>query len=287
MEFVASNIAGLIVLFNPDESVLDNILSYLDGINILYVVDNSEPNFNSIVNEIRSLEKIKYISNNGNQGIANALNVGAAQAIQDKYKWLLTMDQDSSFNPTALTKYFQCASSLSDLELIAIIAPNFLAKPIEKITCRYTEVLTVITSGNLLNLHLHKAIGGFNEKLFIDEVDHDYCLKANLAHYKIIKFDDIYLNHQIGNARKFNLGLNSLHATVHSPIRHYYITRNCLYIFFTYRKKFPAYIYYRLWKVTRTLLFVMIFGSEKMTRLKYIALGFLHYFRSKMGRYDL
>ena len=34
-----------------------------------------------------------------------------------------------------------------------------------------------MTSGNLLNLKIAEKIGDFEEKLFIDEVDHDYCYR--------------------------------------------------------------------------------------------------------------
>ncbi len=36
------SIAGVVVLYNPDESVVNNIQSYIQDIEILFVVDNSE-----------------------------------------------------------------------------------------------------------------------------------------------------------------------------------------------------------------------------------------------------
>lgn len=281
-----SKIAGVVVLYNPDKSILDNIKSYLNGIDTLYAVDNSDTKNDEINNVIKSLDKVKYINNNGNQGIANALNVGARRAIQEKYEWILTMDQDSSFDPLVFKQYLQYALSIPTLESIAVIAPNFLAKPDGKISCTYIKELTVITSGNLLNLRLYNVIGGFNEKLFIDEVDHEYCLKAHLADYKIIKFIDVYLKHQLGNILELSrLNGKVWYGTIRSPIRHYYIVRNFLYIFFVYRKQFPRYTYYRLWCVTKNIIFVMIFGSEKIRRLKYILQGIIDFSTSKMGKY--
>jgi rhamnosyltransferase len=263
-------IAGVIVLYSPDKSVINNIKSYLDDIDILYAVDNSEAKNDEINNAIKALDKVTYIDNNGNQGIANALNVGAKRALQEKYEWLLTMDQDSSFDPLVFNQYLQCALSIPSLESIAIIAPNFLAKPKGKITRKHTEELTVITSGNLLNLRLYNVIGGFNEKLFIDEVDNEYCLKAYLANFTIVKFDDVYLKHQLGSVQEIRLSKKMQHRTIHTQIRHYYIGRNFLYIFFSFRKQFPTYVYYRLWRVTRTLIFVMIFWPKKIRRFKFI-----------------
>lgn len=36
------NLAGVVVLYHPDDSVYSNILSYVDELDVLYVVDNSD-----------------------------------------------------------------------------------------------------------------------------------------------------------------------------------------------------------------------------------------------------
>lgn len=60
----------------------------------------------------------------------------------------------------------------------------------------------LITSGTLLNLSLFQKIGGFDENLFIDAVDHEYTIKSLLTGYKIIQFPCIQLTHQIGTLVK-------------------------------------------------------------------------------------
>jgi len=69
-------IAGVVVLYNPDPIVIQNIQSYLPFLYVLYVIDNSEsPNMN-IVEQLRELgEKIKYIALGENRGVAYALNL--------------------------------------------------------------------------------------------------------------------------------------------------------------------------------------------------------------------
>ncbi|PIX27897.1 MAG: glycosyltransferase family 2 protein, partial [Candidatus Huberarchaeum crystalense] len=74
-------IAGVIVLYNPNEEVIDNIKSYLEDIEILYAVDNSETKKDEIIKKIESFNKIVYIDNNGNQGMSAALNIAARLAI--------------------------------------------------------------------------------------------------------------------------------------------------------------------------------------------------------------
>ncbi|MFV9510455.1 glycosyltransferase [Tepidibacillus sp. LV47] len=148
---------------------------------------------------LKSNPKILYIDNNGNQGIAHALNVGAKRANEEGYEWLLTMDQDSRFDPDMFKKYINCLNMISNSKEIAIISPNYLTNTKIETSCSFKEKLTTITSGSLLNLLLYTNIGGFNEKLFIDEVDHDYCLRANLKNYGVVELENIFMHHKLGN----------------------------------------------------------------------------------------
>src|ERR1700761_2402089 len=90
-------VQGVVVLYQPAEAVTGNIKTYIKGLDKLYVIDNSNTPVNSVIDCLKQTENIIYISNNGNKGIAHALNVGAAKAIEAGAVWLLTMDQDSNF----------------------------------------------------------------------------------------------------------------------------------------------------------------------------------------------
>jgi rhamnosyltransferase len=64
----------------------------------------------------------------------------------------------------------------------------------------YSEVRTCITSGALTNLDLWKKLDGFDEQMFIDSVDFEYCYRVRKAGYKVIQTDQVQLSHSIGNA---------------------------------------------------------------------------------------
>ncbi|MCL5027439.1 MAG: glycosyltransferase [Bacteroidetes bacterium] len=89
-------IAGVTVLYQPSEEVILNILSYLNQIDLLYIIDNSEEINIEIIDRIREYDRIKILDNYGNVGIAAALNKAARKAIEDDYDFLLTMDQDTA-----------------------------------------------------------------------------------------------------------------------------------------------------------------------------------------------
>ena len=92
-------VEGVVVLFKPDDKMLDNINSYLGDLKKLYVVDNTP---GGDISDRFNDKKIKYIPLKENKGIAYALNVGAKEAIKDGADWLLTMDQDSCFEKGAV-----------------------------------------------------------------------------------------------------------------------------------------------------------------------------------------
>jgi len=52
-----------------------------------------------------------------------------------------------------------------------------------------------MTSGNLLNLHAVKQIGGFSEDLFIDRVDQEYCLRLRMNNFRVIQVNFVVFDH--------------------------------------------------------------------------------------------
>ena len=68
------NIAGVVILYNPDENVINNIKSYLEELDCLYVFDNTETANEILVEKIKCLPRVRYISFCENKGISFALN---------------------------------------------------------------------------------------------------------------------------------------------------------------------------------------------------------------------
>ncbi|RZK22252.1 MAG: glycosyltransferase [Flavobacterium sp.] len=101
-----NKIAGCVILYNPSVAVIDNVKSYIEYVTELIVIDNSERYDSIIIDFFTSQNKITYLNNNANLGIAKALNQSCELAQKKNYKWLLTMDQDSSFSSEAIKNLF-------------------------------------------------------------------------------------------------------------------------------------------------------------------------------------
>jgi rhamnosyltransferase len=174
---------------------------------------------------ITKLSKIEYIWNGNNLGLAKALNIGAAKATECGYDYLLTMDQDSRATPDMVLKLTQCLNNY-DRAKVGIVAPFHITKASgspEDVDCH--EVLTVMTSGNLVNLTIYNSVGPFREDFFIDYIDEEYCLRLrqkgswsfeqtrHCLNIILVKYDIIIYEQNIYHFQSL-------------PFRRYFMTRN-------------------------------------------------------------
>lgn len=279
-------LAAVVVLYNPDISIIENINSYINEVDALFIVDNSDQKDVSVLELIKQLPKTLYTWNGSNKGIAHALNIGAFQAISHGYKWLLTMDQDSCFPPKMTTSYIHCFSHYPNREKVAIFSPmHHITTSINPSTpCHASHDILVMTSGNIINLFAFKELRGFKEKLFIDQVDFDYCIRASQREFEIIKFENISLLHNLGEKKSIIKQRKVIDYFTHSPERFYYITRNRLYMWKTYRTLFPEIEGLHLTKVLKSLIYTLIYHDQKLLRFFYISRGIFHFMIGRYGK---
>lgn len=280
-------IAAVIILYNADSSILKNIDSYIDQVNKLFIVDNSEKVNYELVKKFNRYTNVEYISNGNNIGIAAALNVGAKKAIDEGFDYLLTMDQDSEASPLMVSELLNCFSAENK---IAVVAPliqhstgrHFITKSDK--TCE--QVSTVWTSGNLIDLNIYKLTNGFMEELFIDYVDHEFCLRLNTMGYKIYICNKTFLKHNLGKIEEINLIFRSVYPTNHSAIRLYYRARNRFYVKHLYKDQFTEFFEQDNKDFWRSFIKVILFEKNKMKKIKYFSLGYKDFRNNKFGKFE-
>jgi len=281
-------IDAVAILYNPGANVIENIRTYINNVHRLFVVDNSDIINNSIVEKLREFDNLIYINNNGNKGIAYALNLGAELAIKESADWLLTMDQDSRFEENSLEKMIDWIKN-NNITDIGIFSPyhlmdnNYESYVKEDIVI---DTVSVMTSGNLLNLVAFKKTGKFNEKYFIDYVDHEYCFRLQRKGFCIKIFKGSVLLHKLGNMeiKKF-LG-STVCFTNHNYIRRYYMTRNRLDLAYNYFFSFPEFILQDFHRFFIEWKNILLFEENKIKKQKSIILGIIHFLIGKYGKYD-
>lgn len=234
-------IAAALVLYNTDpHEVSNNIKTFIDFVDVLYIYDNTEKIIH--FNYQALSPKIHYYWDGINEGIAKRLNCAAKIASDNHYKWLLTMDQDSSFSEKNIDEYISKFNTYSEDNSIAIMGLSSDDDDINSTeTNDFIIVNHLITSGSIINIDVHNVVGGFDENLFIDGIDWDYCINTKLAGFKSIKFPEIKMLHNLGEkvnrASIKSLFLIKKEKSIHNPIRCYYMKRNLLYL----QKKYNKY----------------------------------------------
>ncbi|ALJ00322.1 glycosyltransferase family 2 protein [Rufibacter tibetensis] len=281
------NTAGVVVLYNPEEDILDNIASYLPYISVLYCIDNSETPNSFLVAQLTTIPKVHYIKNYGNVGIAATLNQGATMALKDHYHWLLTMDQDSKAHESMLPMLREGLVGNHD-ENIGIMAPFQQDKDNQHVALSnyVQQVETVMTSGNLLNLEAYTRVGPFKTKFFIDYVDHEYCLRLRAHGYNILQVPKAILFHRVGDITLHSILGFRITASNHSPLRRYYITRNRLEVLRLYKGRFPEYLKREIQAMGKDLLRIIFFEKEKGKKLLYMVYGVKDFWNKSFGKFQ-
>lgn len=279
------NIAGVVILYYPDKNLIDRVKSYLDHLTRLFVLDNSGTTADFLKPFIEN-KKVVYLHDGSNKGISVRLNQAATLALEEKFDWLLTMDQDSYFPEGSLQQYNDCIKSFVHKDSTAMFGVQFQNEHEKIFPCKPEEVSHLITSGSILNLNLFTKLGGFDEALFIDKVDHEYCLRAALNNFKIIQFQNLFIHHFLGEVveGKSLKTFKSTRRTLHSPLRMYYIFRNYFYLRRKYRGQFT-----KIFSEMKNELFNrfknnFIYGKNKTLLLKYVIKGYLDYKKGRMGK---
>ncbi|HRH49274.1 MAG TPA: hypothetical protein PLP23_11035 [Panacibacter sp.] len=278
-------IAGTVILYNPDIEVIDNIQSYINAISKLYIVDNSELQVKESLDDILQFPHVVYLHDGENKGIACRLNQVCNLAIQDGYEWLLTMDHDSSFIKKKLDEYFSCINTFEKKENVAMFGLRYYGEQLQE-GCIASAVNELITSGSVINLQLYPYVGGFDENLFIDEVDFEYCLNSVTHGYKIIQFQNIFLNHNLGHLSYHrSLKTNKLTPrTLHSPLRIYYGVRNFLYVQSKFKNNFKEDMCIKRKGLMNRIKNNILYNKKRWQVMKYIFKAILDYNNSKMGK---
>lgn len=227
-----------IVLYNPDiRRLKENISSIRYQVDKIVFIDNSTIKKNETIECVENLldkDKFVFIDNDGNVGIARALNQIMGFAASNGFEWVLTLDQDTVC-PCDLLKNYEQFLNRTDIGIICpkIKDRNFDFVNGDKGITEYVD--SCITSAALTSTKIWKSVGGFTDDLFIDYVDFDYCLKLKEHEYKILRVNTVSILHEIGHAKTYNILGKRILLFNHPPIRTYYIVRNKLFCADKYR----------------------------------------------------
>ena len=287
-------VAAIIVSYNPDNNLSDSVNLLINQVEKIIIVDNnSEEEKIQNIKSIKNIdkEKIEIILNKENLGIATALNIGVKEAIKQGYKWILTMDQDSKASIDMIQRMFTVYNQINEEERknILSIFPNFVDERVQSIEENsnmktYEYVDADITSGNLLKTEVFEKVGFFDDSLFIDLVDTDFCMRLNEKNIKMIKVRDAILYHSIGEGQRVKGIFGSFNTSNHSALRRYYMTRNRFYTWEKY-KHLNSFTLNRDKSLFKKEFVKIVLGEkDKVNKIKMVFRGYKDYKNGIRGK---
>lgn len=239
MSLKTNDICAVIVTYNPN---VDHVGSLINGLEKQscdsIIVDNSTYSHEVLI----ANEGCYYISLGSNKGIAEAQNIGIAECLKRKYKYIIFFDQDSKIEknfiaslkqPMEDNKYEICAPVFYDEQKGFEYAITDIKKNGQRIK-HYSHgnnqiftTSTVISSGTIVCSDIFNKVGVMDSALFIDYVDTEWCLRCFALGIKVHVIPQAKMLHSIGD-KSFNF--MGFCVPVHSAIRRYYRVRNSIHL---------------------------------------------------------
>jgi rhamnosyltransferase len=237
MDLSRREVLAVVVTYNPGPELTQNLQALRSQIDAVLVVDNGSANVGA-VREAVAATGCMLEENGSNLGIATALNRGVTRALDSGAAWLATFDQDSFLPEHAIRDLLALCARHPRSSEIGLIAPAHrdrgtqgdyhVAFDIIEATPEWNILRATITSGSLIRREAFLEIGGFEERLFIDSVDHEFCLRMRGRGWLVVEHRRVVMPHSIGAATQHRLLGLQIICSHHSPVRRYYITRNLL-----------------------------------------------------------
>ena len=295
-------ICAVVITFNPDSEFPSRIAGIAEQVDSILVIDNaSGPQGQALLAKLSPSKHIEIIRNPDNVGVATALNIGMDRARTLRYQWALALDQDSDAAPNMVAELTKVIQTREWTARAAIVAPQTIdsisRKPSAFLRPRFgifykrsacigevMEVTTAISSGSLVNLRIHEELRGFRDDYFIDYIDAEYCLRAQMHGYIILAACEANLTHQLGERNEWHFGPLHLFPTFHPPSRWYTISRNRIAIWRAYAMRFPHWFSYDLVASAFITIRMLLAEAHRGAKIRAILRGTLDGLAGRMGR---
>ena len=284
-------ICAVVVTYQPDLELLrENLLACRVQVDCLILVDNG-----SNVEVRKSIEVFsqelgcKVLQLGENLGVAAAQNHGIAQARIDGCNFVVLLDQDSSPAPGMVSALQRAGDELTARGIsFAAVGPRLVDRrtgvsaPFLRLRIFGTSreicaheidcfVVTdfLISSGMLVSLTILDRVGLPEERLFIDNVDMEWCFRARSMDLPVYGVCNAVMVHSVGD-EVFQVGSHSLHR--HKPLRQYYIMRNRILL---YRRSYSpwGWIVQDFFRMLFKILIFSLFFAPRFQNIYMMARG--------------
>jgi rhamnosyltransferase len=278
-------VCAVVVAYHAEEEVLARIAALLGQVTMVIVVDNTPGE--GALKGLKDLDSsVCLVENKANLGIASALNIALAMAQKKGFHWMLTLDQDTRCESDMVSVLLKISASCG--EGYAVIGSNYFdprsnRTKVTELNCKeWKEQKTVITSGSLVDVTKAHSVGGFRDDFFIDQVDHEFCLRLRAHGYKVAITCKPLMTHSVGNAGGVRIPFLGVLPN-HSPSRKYYIARNTVVTVANYWRREPEWCLRRLVRLLLGLGGMALLEERRISKVRAFMYGILDGFQGRMG----
>lgn len=195
-EMTISDVVAIIVSYNPDIVRLRQNVSAVSGqVGHVLIFDNKSNNQEE-VSLLDGAQNCSVVFNTENRGLPISLNEGCRRAIRLGAHYVLLLDQDSVVSDGMVRSLIECMDKGVGIASPQIIDRNkregFVPSDV------VVPARRVITSGALVSLEAWHETGGFDERIFVDWADYEFCANIRTHGYRIVRDMRTMLLHEMG-----------------------------------------------------------------------------------------
>lgn len=289
----SGRVCAVVISFFPDAGFPERVEMIAAQVSRVIVVDNGTTG-KATVNLERALDvrkNVTCIRNSENLGIAIALNQGIRQALSgdEGCSWVVTFDQDSLPPRDMVKKMLTIWESHPHPEKVMVAGSRTTfvgstSRPDPAAGRSWREVTYVITSGSLVPRRAFELAGYYNEGLFIDYVDIEYCLRLRTLGYQVIEILDTEILHQMGRLEERLILGEKVHPTHHPPLRRYYQFRNAILLHRQYRESQRSWCRKDRIILMKILILIFLYDDGYLRSLAQILRGIGHGLAGRSGK---
>lgn len=244
---------AVVPTYRPDVYLIDRLDALADQVDAVIVVDDGSPLHLRQPLEAAAIEGYEIVESDANRGIGSAINMGVQLALDRGATHVLTLDQDTVLPIDYVQRclgVFELAEPGERFGVVCAESVNSSVTLPSRRTASGIGILPVaIQSGFLISAECFRECGLFDDRLFIDMVDTEFCLRVAQHGWAVAAAPGTDIEHSLGELQPIKpFGIQRIrngekqYYEYHGPTRWYYIVRNAVDMYLRYVRRRPRWV---------------------------------------------
>jgi len=245
-------VVAVVPIYFPDAMVSEHVASLSAQVDEVILVDDGTTGYARVTVDALAASGTRVVMHDRNRGIAAALNTGTSLALNEGADFVITFDQDTQIPLGYVAACFEvlsrAAAGAVPVGIVAAGSINGSAVLPHEFEAGIGLMRYAIQSGMMISADCLHACGLFDERLVIDAVDTEFCLRATSHGFAVAAALGTDLIHELGEQKPARLfGVRRMRDGVertyehHAPFRQYYISRNAIDLALRYLTSEPRW----------------------------------------------